>query len=91
MFYLPLSSGSRKTQLEKQLYAIVRYLMYSSRHSVAWTAHYKVQFCSAEVKEEFSAKPPPMDYTTTFKGDFTKGVVVYISMQYLHVELSNRF
>lgn len=44
------TEGSRKAQLQKQLYHIV----------------------SAEVKEEFVAKPPPMDYTTTFKGDFTK-------------------
>ena len=33
-------------------------------------------FSSSEVKEEFLTKPPPMDYTTTFKGDFTKGRVV---------------
>ncbi|XP_065912509.1 sperm-associated antigen 8-like isoform X2 [Dysidea avara] len=44
------TTGSRKTQLQKQLYDLV----------------------SAEVKEECTPKPPPMDYTTTFKGDFSK-------------------
>lgn len=40
-------------------------------------AHYNTHFSSADVKEEFLTKPPSMDYTTTFKGDFTKGIVVY--------------
>ena len=33
----------------------------------------RTSYFSAGVKEEFKPKPPPMDYTTTFTGDFSKG------------------
>ena len=54
-------------------------ICYSEVVDIMWPVRLIIKhtFCSSEVKEEFLPKPPPMDYTTTFKGDFTKGVVVY--------------